>query len=61
VPKYLVLSFDGSRGWTKQGVSSELPTDCHEMTRGSGVFVHTQGDLLAVELKDNEPAYVEED
>ena len=60
--KFLVLSFDGNRGWSKDGVSPTRPKGSFERDPGSGVFEDAGGgDLLFIKLEDAEPEYVKDE
>ncbi len=62
--KYVVIGFDGVRGWTKLGVNESLPEGFSERDEGSGVFDSDEDGrehLLYVEITGEEEPCEESD
>lgn len=58
---YVVITFDGVRGWTKDGVTEALPRWAAEREPGSGVFSSEDGDVLFVQVTGKEPPWFEDE
>jgi len=51
--KYLVLVYDGSNGWQRDGYVTQVPEDAEEY--GLGLYNGTDGETMYVEMRHDDP------